>query len=295
MSASSPLAPQSTDLRLFFLLTYLLSWICWGSLIVFQIPGGSVYPDAPPPPPLGLALLSLGILAPSLAGVSLTWRAGGRAGLSELWRRMTQFNLGWRPYLVIVAVPLLFSLIRATFHVLRGGAFLPSPLLTRPWLLIPFTVQIFVFGPLMEEPGWRGFALDRLLARWGFLPASLVLGTLHGLWHLPAFFISRTIQQSWGNPLLEFSLFFVGTLGGAVIFTWLHLASGGSVWAAILFHATSNFGISLLWTLYDGGTRDRALLVALTLLAALIVLGVQAGAGRRSRAGTRLQNARIPQ
>jgi membrane protease YdiL (CAAX protease family) len=253
-------------------MTYVISWACWGTLIAFQIPGGSVFPDAPPPSPLGLILLGVGILSPSIAGVVMTWRTGGRAGLRDLWRRMTRFDLGWRPYLVIFATPLVISLLRVAFHLARSGALLASPLFAQPGLLLPFTVQTFVFGPLMEEPGWRGFALDRVLARWGFLPGSLVLGGLHGLWHLPVFFILGTLQQSWGNPLLEFGLFWAGTLGIAVIFSWLHRASGGSVWAAILFHATTNFGISFLWTLYDGGTLDRLIFVVLTIATAVILM-----------------------
>jgi membrane protease YdiL (CAAX protease family) len=261
----------SDDLWAYFLLTFAISWTCWGLLIVSGLPGGSVHPEAPPPPPLALSLLVAGALAPSLASVLLTWRASGRAGLRALWRRMTQFRLGWAPYLVIVSVPLLVSLTRVAVHLARGGALRATPLLAHPALLIPFAAQVFAFGPLLEEPGWRGYALDRLLARRGFPPASLVLGGLHALWHLPLFFVVGTIQHAWGHPPVELAVFAAAVTGGAVIYTWLHVASGGSLWAAILFHATWNFGTSLLWTLYDGGTGDRLVMALVTVVLAAVL------------------------
>ena len=49
-----------------------------------------------------------------------------------------------------------------------------------------------------EEIGWRGFALPRLQYRRTALIASLVLGTLHALWHLPLW--------STGDPYNQLSL-----------------------------------------------------------------------------------------
>ncbi len=262
---------RSDGLWSYFALTYAMSWLCWGSMIVFGLPGGSVHPDAPPPPAGALLLLALGMLAPTIAGVLMTWRTGGRAGLRGLWQRCTQFSLGWRPYLVIFLVPLLIAAVRIAVQALRGGAIGPSPLLVQPISLVGFTIQIIIFGPLSEEPGWRGFALDRLLARWGFLGGSLVLGLLHACWHLPVFFVPGTIQQLAGNFLPEFAVFALGVAGGAVITTWVYLNSRRSVWSAILLHATSNFGYSFVWTLWQGDLADRLVgALAILILAALL-------------------------
>jgi membrane protease YdiL (CAAX protease family) len=268
---------KRSGLGAYFVLTYAISWLAWGAMVIFQLPGGSVDPTRPAPPLGGLLLIALGGFAPSIAGVFMTWRTGGRAGLRGLWRRCTQFKLGRWPYLVIFLVPLLLSGARIAVQLLRGRALvLPAPL-AQPLLLVGFTVQIFLFGPLSEELGWRGFALDRLLARWGSLRASLVLGIIHGLWHLPLFFVPGTIQQLWGDPLTNWGLFALGTIGGAIVFTWLHQASGGSVWAAILYHMTSNYAVSLVWMSFDGGIVDR-------LVVALASIGLAAGLAGISRA-----------
>lgn len=257
-------------------LTFAVSWLAWGAMVVFGIPGGSVSPDHPGPPAAGLLLLALGGFVPSLAGVLMTWRHGGRAGLRALWRRCVSFRLGGPAYLVIFLVPAVIAAARVGTQLLRGGALsLPTPL-ARPALLVGLTVQLFLFGPLSEELGWRGFALDRMLARRGALGSSLILGALHGLWHLPVFFVPGTIQQLWGSPAVNFGFFWIGAIGMATVFTWLHLASRGSVWAAILFHLTGNYAMSLVWMSFDGGPVDRMVMG----LAPVVVAAVLAVAGR---------------
>jgi hypothetical protein len=53
-------------------------------------------------------------------------------------------------------VPLIVAGVRIAIQALRGGAIGPSLLLAQPVLLIGFSVQIVVFGPLVGEAGRRG-------------------------------------------------------------------------------------------------------------------------------------------
>jgi hypothetical protein len=67
-------------------------------------------------------------------------------------------------------------------------------------------------------------------------------------------------------------VFIAGVASSAAIFTWLHLATGRSLWVAIPFHATANFGSSFLATVSTGGTTDRLALCLITaVLAGLLV------------------------
>jgi membrane protease YdiL (CAAX protease family) len=50
-------------------------------------------------------------------------------------------------------------------------------------------ILMMFLGGGQEEIGWRGFALDRLLSRHNDFIASLILGTIWGLWHLPLWFM----------------------------------------------------------------------------------------------------------
>lgn len=52
-----------------------------------------------------------------------------------------------------------------------------------------------ISGPLNEEFGWRGYALDRLFVRYGFTKATLFLGFVWGFGICPGFYTrAGTIQ-----------------------------------------------------------------------------------------------------
>ncbi len=101
-------------------------------------------------------------------------------------------------------------------------------------VLLPFN------GPVGEELGWRGYALPRLQQRAGPLIASLVIGAIWGIWHLPNFFNPSSVQASLGLGFLPF--FVVGTIADSVLMTWLYNKSKGSALVAgIIWHHATDF------------------------------------------------------
>jgi membrane protease YdiL (CAAX protease family) len=93
-------------------------------------------------------------------------------------------------------------------------------------LLLP--VYFALFGAA-EELGRRGFALPLLLASSSPLTASLLLGVVWSLWHLPVVL---------SDPVLRTPVpFLLAVLPASVLFTWLFLHTRGSVLLAVLFHA----------------------------------------------------------
>jgi membrane protease YdiL (CAAX protease family) len=108
------------------------------------------------------------------------------------------------------------------------------------WLVV---VPMLIFGQIWvviaEEFGWRGFALPRLQERYGSLGATLVLGPIWALWHLPMFFTEGSPQYSENVPV-SFAMYAVIITLTSIIFTMLYNRSGGSVLACMLFHAFFN-------------------------------------------------------
>jgi membrane protease YdiL (CAAX protease family) len=121
-------------------------------------------------------------------------------------------------------------------------------------------LNLLYTAPLGEELGWRGFALPLLLDRFSPVTASLVLGAVWGVWHLPSFFASGLPQSVATLPA-----FLVAAPLLSIVATWLFIRSGGSVVVSILLHYSVNFSLELL------GLPIPALTLVLVVFAVLVV------------------------
>jgi membrane protease YdiL (CAAX protease family) len=128
--------------------------------------------------------------APAIAALFTAALTGGRPAVRELGERLVRWRVGWQWYVVVLLGPAAFSLSVAVLYALLGGSWpaaIPPALSEEALVMLPiFLVILALTDGLGEEPAWRGFALPRLLARHNALVASLILGVLWALWHLPA-------------------------------------------------------------------------------------------------------------
>lgn len=236
----------------FFALTFAWSWSFW-------VPTALWAPDATHLiTQLGFGLGGLG---PMVFGVYFTYREGGPQTRKDYWARVVDGKRlglgGW--FLSLLIVPIL-TLLAGELDRLTGGnglrfdlatphyfsGFLPLPI-----AIIVFLAFMILFGPFPEELGWRGYALDRLRSRFGSLRASLILGFLWGLWHLPLFFLKDAYQATLGIWTPGFFLFFAGIVPVSIVMTWIYDLTRRSILSAILFH----FSINLVGTLAAHGNR----------------------------------------
>ncbi len=87
---------------------------------------------------------------------------GGREGLSDLWDRITRWSIGGRWCLTALAISFLITAIPVGIFALTGGFTLST--ISLAYVLFVFLAQLLTSG-LGEKPGWRGFLLPRLEAR----------------------------------------------------------------------------------------------------------------------------------
>ena len=175
---------------------------------------------------------------PAVAAVVAAALTGGRTALRDLGSRLVRWRVGWWWWLLVIAGPAAFSMLVAGVYGLVGGsaaAAVPS-VLTGSLVQIPLLLVILAMTDgLGEEPAWRGFVLPRMLAYGNALVASLVLGVVWALWHLPLQWTAGYAQFQLPSWLLVLDV-----SAKSVIFTWVFLRTRGSALIAIVLHAAMN-------------------------------------------------------
>ncbi|WP_424981894.1 lysostaphin resistance A-like protein [Maritalea sp. S77] len=96
-----------------------------------------------------------------------------------------------------------------------------------------------ILGPLGEELGWRGILQEHLNQRFGWLEASLIVGGIWLIWHLPLWAIDSPHAQ------IALPLFAVHVMLYSVIIGAAYTISGGSILPAILIHLSVNVAANL--------------------------------------------------
>lgn len=229
----------------FFVLAYAVTWLLWAPMVIAGIPAFSASRHIPSP--AALPGVVIGVTGTALFMTAVTQ---GRAGLRRLLQRLTCWDVGFGWYLVaLLLFPLAGVLITAAITgpgALR--ALTPSALALYPMAF----VSHFVFGPLFEETGWRGFALPRIQHRFGPVRGSLLLGLLWGGWHyllyLPAWLNDGVIVGA-----IDTAMFVLFTITVSVLFTWLSNNTRASLLLVMLLHGSINGTATYVHLLADRG------------------------------------------
>ncbi len=262
----------------YFVLAFVLTWACWIPLAT-----SDAFNDTAPPARL-LLLWPLGNIIPSLVGIMLTALFSGKSGLGELFRRLGQVRVPLTWYAVVLLLIPVLLFVAIGVNTVLGGA-----TIAYDWSsLISLLVLSLLFTGLGEELGWRGFALPRLQARHKAFAASLLLGVLWGLWHLPLLIADGLVPLT-SLGIVNFLIFDLTITAIAVLFTWVYNNTNGSLFLMVLFHTvatatTDTFLIPVknLMVPFLQKYGDPFLFLILLWVAVTIVV-VTAGAARLSR------------
>ncbi len=190
------------------------------------------------------------VAAPAIAALFVVGVTRANGGLRDYVRRL-RFSQGlgaahtllW--YAIAFAVMLLCNLC---IPLVIGIPLVPwQHYLTPSFALILLGGTFFDQGGLLEEGGWRGFALPYLQRLSNSpLKVNLLVGLIWGLWHVPRD-LALNFASSSGYLLGIMLPFILGCITLSVIIAFFFYRVGGSVWMGVMLHSLSNNTAGIGW------------------------------------------------
>jgi len=227
----------------YFVLAFAISW---GGILPIIGGVGAIPGTAEQTTKLFPAVYLVTVAGPSLAGLLLTGLTGGWTAFRELGSRLLKWRVGARWYAVALLTTPLTVMATLLSLSLISPEFLPGFLTTSvkaSMLQFGFVASLGLLTGLLEELGWTGFAIPRLLGRHGVFATGLFVGLLWGAWHF--------LSNIWGS----------GTSSGVPLALFM---------PAILFSFLPPYRVLMVWV-YE---RTESLLVAILMHASLVAFWI---------------------
>jgi len=99
-----------------------------------------------------------------------------------------------------------------------------------------------VSGPLGEELGWRGYALNELQIKHSPLKSSIIIGVLWGFWHTPLWILTGFTGL---DLLLYCGSFMVAIISVSIMITFFYNRNK-NLWIPIIIHLLFNYLVSII-------------------------------------------------
>jgi membrane protease YdiL (CAAX protease family) len=273
-------------LAAYLLLAFAIAWVFWVPLAILYDGGSNL--DSLQGFPLVIVLQTLGVIGPLISAIVVTGLTRGKRGVRGLLGGLQRWRVGlWWYAAACLVIPVLTVIgigVRRMLGVdpaVPEGSDLAAMLADIGWigLVLTFPLQLLVqcFGsPLLEEPGWRGFALPQVRKRMPAAWAALLVGAIWGLWQVPLFLaLDENLPVSLA--LITMHGFFLG---------WLYLNTS-SLLIAVLAHASLGVANNSFSLAYQGVVQ-----IVLTFALCVLILAFFRITDLRPRLGSRSPRVR---
>jgi uncharacterized protein len=248
------IGPGAQRVWLFLGVTFVATWVPWWALAALSGPAGLRLDDS-----LGWTLLLLGGSAPTVAAYVAVWRTPEAGTLREFNERVFRFRAPLGPWVVAMAGATVLGIASMAVAGLVIEVSWPDTSWRVAATFLPVLASSIVFGGA-EEVGWRGVLQPAVSAGSNLGVASLGIGMVWTLWHLPLFWVVGGVHQR-----ASFTSFLLAGIGYSAIMTWLY-ARTQSVMVCVVFHAGINgaatFGLSFTIADTSGYAVQAAVVLA---------------------------------
>jgi uncharacterized protein len=191
--------------------------------------------------PVVLLILAVVDAFPSAGGIVVTLVVGGKKGVRELFGRLNPRRAGVNWYAAaILTNPVAVTVVLVALAATISPNFLPA-IFKDPTLMValPFALFIGLTAGTLEEFGWTGFALPRLLARHTAFSAAFRLGIIWALWHvLLILWVWPEVRSS--NLALQLGgglIWCAALVPYRILMSWVYVNTKSSLLIGIIMHA----------------------------------------------------------
>ena len=254
-------------LVLFFTLTLAWTWICGFIPVILGLTETS----------LGTFIFYFGGGAPSVVALFLVFITYPKDKRRDYFRRCFSLKqAGWKWPLITIIVFTALSAVSIVLGVFILGFDMPTmdyikAIAANPLNILLVILLSLISGPLNEEFGWRGYALDRLLMKFGFLKGSLILGFIWAIWHLPWYLTPGQAQYNLLRDSVFHAVMFIPSVMMLSVFvSFVYVKTNRSILAGALVHMFSNLIGSQLLSSYT--TEISMLIRYINMLFFLVVI-----------------------
>ena len=244
---------------LFIAITYLLTWSVEIPMALTKYGYATIH--------ILKGLQTICTLSPGIVAILLTGFFFKKDGLKILLKEIVKWRVRfkWYVWLIFFSV-VLCGLSLLLFNWLFAQHITPDP----AYNFLFYFILILPLSALWEEIGWRGFLLPTLQKKYSPLQASLIIGFVWGLWHLPVYLA----LNPYGDKTIVYFLFmFIGCFALSIIETWFYNSTKGSLFICILFHNAINTSAAYFYGNLKGNEfRPLIILVLLLVVSSISVL-----------------------
>lgn len=209
--------------------------------------------------PIFMIIYGIAGYSPSIAALITVKRYHKKTNEFKLFLKSI-INIKQKPimYLYTIFAPIILWVAAYIAFKTQGKNLL---MLRYPLSLIIFIVPFAIIGGGLEEIGWRGFLLPKLLENFSPTIATLVVGCVWSIWHIPMWFVVGSHQQK-----LMFIPFAISCIATSFIMTPLFCKTK-SIWLCILLHAIDNACFYVFYVSVD----SNLITSIFTLITAIII------------------------
>jgi membrane protease YdiL (CAAX protease family) len=186
----------------------------------------------PVPPESAFAIIAfVAVTFPSIVAFTLVALTEGRRGMGVFLRQTFRWRSPLKWYLIALAIGFVIHFGSSVLALVTGR--IPMIEIAAPNAMI----AVIPIAALLEEIGWRGFALRRMLDRYSPFTATLIIGIPWALLHFVLFLFFMPDASPIAEGLVVFAFAFP--------LTWIFVRSGRNVLVATVLHGGMNaFGIA---------------------------------------------------